>query len=121
MYDKQEPQEGADEESGGVVHNILSMIDDQWTDDAIIAKLRQDFSSISTMNRAREELKSMVQPPGQPISVHIYKYNQAHFLATGIKAQNENHPSVIQEFIASLDTNLKRMVTKKYADVRHRP
>ena len=103
--------------SGGVVCNTLSMIDDRWKDYAIVAKLRQDFSLMSTMNRAREELKSMVQPPGQPISVYIYKYDQAHFLATSIRAHNENNPSAIQEFIASLDTNLKRMVAKKYAEV----
>ena len=61
--------------SGGIVWNTLSMLDDWWMNDAIVAKLRQDFSSMSTMNKAWEELKSMVQPPGQPISVYIYKYD----------------------------------------------
>ena len=36
----------------GVVRNTLSMMDVEWTDDAIIVKLCQDFSSLSTMNRA---------------------------------------------------------------------
>ena len=36
----------------GVVRNTLSMMDAEWTDDDIIAKLCQDFSSLSTMNRA---------------------------------------------------------------------
>ena len=40
--------------SDSVIRNTLSMMDERWTDDAIIAKLHQDFSSLSTMNRARE-------------------------------------------------------------------
>ena len=38
--------------SDGVVRNTLSIMDVEWTDDAIIAKLHQNFSSLSTMNRA---------------------------------------------------------------------
>ena len=47
--------------SDSVIRNTLSMMDDRWTDDAIIAKLHQDFSSLSTMNRLREELKNLYQ------------------------------------------------------------
>ena len=68
----------------GVIRNTLSMMDDRWTDDAIITKLHQDFSSLSTMNRAREELKNLYQEPGEPITVFIYKYGQMHYLSTGI-------------------------------------
>ena len=32
----------------------LSMMGDNWLDDDVIAKLHQDFSSLSTMNRARD-------------------------------------------------------------------
>ena len=60
--------------SDGVIRNTLSMMDERWTDDAIIAKLHQDFSSLSTMNRAREELKNLYQEPGELITVFIYKY-----------------------------------------------
>ena len=45
----------------GVMRNTLSMMNMRWSDDAIIAKLCQDFSSLSTMNRAREELKNLYQ------------------------------------------------------------
>ena len=62
------------------------MMNPNWTDDDIIRKLRQDFSSISTMNRAREELKDLKQQPGQPISLYMYKYGRIHFLATGNQA-----------------------------------
>ena len=41
-------------------------------DDQVIAKLRKDFSSISTMNQVREKLRNLVQPPDQPFSVYIY-------------------------------------------------
>ena len=59
--------------SDGVVRNTLSMMDAEWTDDAIIAKVCQDFSSLSTMNRAQEELKNLYQETGEPITVFIYK------------------------------------------------
>ena len=45
--------------SDGVIRNTLLMMDNGWSDDAIITKLHQDFSSLSTMNRAREELKNL--------------------------------------------------------------
>ena len=47
------------------------MMSTAWTDDDLISKLRQDFSSMSTMNRAREELKDLKQLPGQPISSYM--------------------------------------------------
>ena len=47
--------------SDGVVRQTLSMMDERWTDDAIITKLHQDFSPLFTMNRAREELKNLYQ------------------------------------------------------------
>ena len=50
--------------SDGVIRNSLTMMDAMWSDDDIIAKLCQDFSSLSTMNKAREELKSLYQEPG---------------------------------------------------------
>ena len=45
------------------------MIDATWTDDDIIAKLHQDFSSLSTMNKAREELKSSVSGTLESLSL----------------------------------------------------
>ena len=48
---------------------------------------------MSTMNRAREELKDLKQLPGQPISSYMYKYGRIHFLATGNQAHNERYPT----------------------------
>ena len=73
--------------STGAIRETLSMMNTSWTDDDnVISKQRQDFSSMSTMNRAREELKDLKQLPGQPISSYMYKYGRIHLLATGNQA-----------------------------------
>ena len=97
------------------------MMNAAWTDDDIISKLRQDFSLMSTMNRAREELKDLKQLPGQPISSYMYKYGRIHFLTTGNQARNERYPTAIMEFIKSLNPKLMRALAKKHADLRTRP
>ena len=107
--------------SDGVVRNTLSMMDERWMDDDIITKLHQDFSSLSTMNRAREELKNLYQEPGKPIMVFIHKYRQMHYLSTGIRAHRETHPFAITGFIAALEPKLNKMVARKHANAREKP
>ena len=107
--------------STGAIRETLSMMNAAWTNDDIISKLRQDFSSMSTMNRAREELKDLKQLPGQPISSYMYKYGRIHLLATGNQAHNERYPTAIMEFIESLNPKLMRALVKKHADPRIRP
>ena len=107
--------------SSGAIRETLLMMNAAWTDDNIISKLRQDFSSMSTMNRAREELKDLKQLPGQPISSYMYKYGRIHFLMTGNQAHNERYPTAIMEFIESLNPKLMRALAKKHADPRTRP
>ena len=107
--------------STGAIRETLSMVNPYWTDDNIISKLRQDFSSMSTMNSDREELKDLKQLPGQPISSYMYKYRRIHFLATGNQAQNERYPTAIMEFIESLNPKIMRALAKKHADPRTRP
>ena len=107
--------------SDSVIRNTLSMMDNSWSDDAIIAKLCQDFSSLSTMNRAREELKNLYEEPGEPITVFIYKYGQMHYLSTGIRANREKHPFAITGFITALEPKFTSMVVRKYADTRDKP
>ena len=107
--------------STGAIRETLSMMNPYWTDDDVISKLRQDFSSMSTMNRVREELKDLKQLPGQPISSYMYKYGRIHFLATGNQAQNERYPTAIMEFIESLNPKIMRALAKKHADPRTRP
>ena len=107
--------------SSGAIRETLLMMNAAWTDDDFISKLRQDFSSMSTMNRAREELKDLKQLPGQLISSYMYKYGRIHFLATGNQAHNEIYPTAIMEFIESLNPKLMRALAKKHADLRTRP
>ena len=98
--------------SNGVIRNSLTMIDATWSDD-IIAKLCQDFLSLFTMNRAREELKSLYQEPGEPITIFIYKYGHMHFLSTGNRSERETHPFAITGFISALEPQLNRAVVKE--------
>ena len=107
--------------SDGVIRNTLSMMDERWMDDDIITKLHQDFSSLSTMNRAREELKNLYQEPGEPITVFIYKYGQMHYLSTGIRPHRETHPFAITGFTATLEPKLNKMVVRKYTNARDKP
>ena len=97
------------------------MMDATWSDDDIIAKLHQDFSSLSTINRAREELKSLYQEPGKPITVFIYKYGQIYFLSPGIRSERETHPFAITGFISALEPQLNRAVAKRYTGTRNKP
>ena len=97
------------------------MMNERWMDDDIIAKLHQDFSSLSTMNKAREELKNLYQDPGKPITLFIYKYGQVHYLSTGIRAHRETHPFAITGFIAALEPKLNQMVARKYGNAREKP
>ena len=104
--------------SDGVIRNTLSIMEGDWRDHS---KLHQDFSSLSTMNWAREELKSLFQDQGDPLTMFIYKYSQMHYLSTGIRAERETHPFAITGFIAALEPQLKRVVAKKYTDARNKP
>ena len=86
QHDRQKFEKEVDEEVNWSHQGTLSMINPYWTDDDVISKLRQDFSSMSTMNRAREELKDLKQLPSQPTSSYMYKYGRIHFLAMGNQA-----------------------------------
>ena len=44
-----------------------------YSDDALLAKLRSCFSDASTMNEAREELKNMRQRDNKTIAVYTYR------------------------------------------------
>ena len=107
--------------SDGVIRKTLSMMNSRWSDDAVITKLCQDFSSLSTMNRAREELKNLYQELGEPITVFKYKYGQMHYLSTGIRADRETHLFTITGYIAALEPKLNKMVARKYTDARNKP
>ena len=108
--------------SDAVIRNSLTMMDAMWLDDDIIVKLCNDFSSLSTMNRAREELKSLYQETGEPLTVFIYKYGQMQFsLHRELGQRKETHPFTITGFISVLEPQLNRAVAKRYTDARNKP
>ena len=122
QHDRQKFEKGVDEEvnwshQGNTFHDEPFY----WTDDDVISKLGQHFSSMSTMNRAREELKDLKHLPSQPISSYMYKYGRIHFLTTGNQAQNERYPTAFMEFIESLNPKIIRALAKKHADPRTSP
>ena len=59
--------------------------------------------------------------PNEPVSMYIYKYPHLHFLSSGCRPHQEAHPFTIQDFIASLDTKLRRKIANKYSDHRSKP
>ena len=44
-----------------------------------------------------------------------------HHLTTGIRAENETHPFTITGFISALESQLNRIVVKRYTDARNKP
>ena len=62
--------------STGAIRETLSMMNASWIDNNVISKLRQDFSSMSTMNRARLRTKgseATTRSAYQFIHVQIWK------------------------------------------------
>ena len=66
--------------SDSVIRNSLTMIDATWSDDDTIAKLCQDFSSLSTMSRAREELKCLSETRRTNHCIHLQIWSYAFCL-----------------------------------------
>ena len=50
--------------SDGVVRNTLSMMDERWSDNAIIAKLHQDFLSLSTYEQGKGRIEKSLPRTG---------------------------------------------------------
>ena len=46
--------------SDGVIRNTLSMMDDRWTDDAIFAKLHQDFFCSVHYEQSKRRIEKLV-------------------------------------------------------------
>ena len=59
------------------------------------------------MNEAREELLHMHQKPEEQMRVYVYRYGRMHQRSSGIRAAEETHQHVIQDFIKLLNLKLK--------------
>ena len=73
------------------------------------------------MNEAREELLHMHQKPEEQMHVYVYRYGRMHQRSSGIRAAEETHQHVIQDFIKSLKPKIKNKFAKKFAEGRFQP
>ena len=107
--------------STGVVRNVIMMAHLQASDDDLINMICEDFSDAPTMNEAREELLHMHQKPEEQMRVYVYRYGHMHQRSSGIRAADETHQHVIQDFIKSLKPKIKNKFANKFAEGRFQP
>ena len=107
--------------STGVVRNIIMMAHPQASDDNLINMIREDFSDAPTMNEAWEELLHMHQKPEEQMRVYVYRYGHMHQRSSGIRAADETHQHVIQDFIKSLKPKIRNKFANKFAEGRFQP
>ena len=107
--------------STGVVRQVIMMAHPDASDDDLINLIREDFSDAPTMNEAREELLHMHQKPEEQMRVYVYRYGRMHQRSSGIRAAEETHQHVIQDFIKSLKPKIKNKFANKFAEGRFKP
>ena len=107
--------------STGVVQQVIMMAHPDASDDDLINIIREDFSDAPTMNEAQEELLHMCQKPEEQMHVYNYRYGCMHQRSSGIRAAEETHQHVIQDFIKSLKLKIKNKFANKFAEGRFQP
>ena len=107
--------------STGVVRQVIMMAHPDASDDDLINIIREDFSDAPTMNEAWEELLHMCQNPEEQMRVYIYRYGRMHQRLSGIRAAEETHQHVIQDFIKLLQPKIKNKFANKFAEGRFQP
>ena len=107
--------------STGVVRNVIMMAHPDASDDDLINIIREDFSDAPMMNEACEELLHMCQKPEEQMRVYIYRYGCMHQRSSGIRAAEETHQHVIQDFVKSLKPKIKNKFANKFAEGRFQP
>ena len=107
--------------STGVVRNVIMMAHPDTSDDDLINILWEDFSDAPMMNEAWEELLHMCQKPEEQMRVYVYRYGRMHQRSSGIRAADETHQHVIQDFIKSLKPKIKNKFANKFAERRFQP
>ena len=107
--------------STGVVRNVIMMAHPRASDDNLINMIREDFSDAPMMNEAQEELLHMHQKPEEQMRVYVYRYSCMHQRSSVIRAADETHQHVIQDFIKSLKPKIKNKFANKFAEGRFQP
>ena len=103
------------------MRQVIMMAHPDASDDDLINIIREDFSDAPTMNEAREELLHMRQKPEEQMRVYVYRYGRMHQRSSGIRATEETHQHVIQDFIKSLKPKIKNKLANKFAEGRFQP
>ena len=104
-----------------MVRQVIVMAHLDASDDDLINIIREDFSDAPTMNEAWEELLHMHQKPEEQMHVYVYRYGRMHQRLSGIRAAEETHQHVIQDFIKSLKPKIKNKFANKFAEGRFQP
>ena len=107
--------------STGVVQQVIMMAHPDASEDDLINIIREDFSDAPTMNEAQEELLHMCQKPEEQMRVYVYRYGHMHQRLSGIRAAEETHQHVIQDFIKLLKPKIKNKFANKFAEGRFQP
>ena len=107
--------------STGVVRNVIMMARPDTSDDDLINMLWEDFSDALMMNEAWKELLHMHQKPEEQMCVYVYRYGCMHQRSSGIRAADETHQHIIQDFIKSLKPKIKNKFANKFAECRFQP
>ena len=58
----------------------------------------------------------MCQKPEEQMCVYVYRYGRMHQRSSGIRAADETHQHVIQDFIKSLKPKIKNKFANKFAE-----
>ena len=103
------------------MRQVIMMAHPDASDDDLINIIREDFSDAPTMNEAQEELLHMRQKPEEQMCVYVYRYGHMHQRSSGIRAAEETHQHVIQDFIKSLKPKIKNKFANKFAEGRFKP
>ena len=63
----------------------------------------------------------MCQKPDEQMRVYVYRYGRIHQRSSGIRAANETHQHIIQDFVKSLKPKIKNKFANKFAERRFQP
>ena len=104
-----------------MVRQVIMMAHPDASDDDLINIIREDFSDAPTMNEAWEELLHMASETRGTNACLRLQVGRMHQRSSGIRAAEETHQHVIQDFIKSLKPKIKNKFANKFAEGRFQP
>ena len=102
----------------GSVDKVV-LVSGDYSDDQLLVNFRSCFSDAPTMNQVREDLRNMRQSEKESVMVYAYRWCRALLRSSGIWPEDERHPYVINDFISSLQRNIKNKITNKWAVLKN--